>query len=122
MAFVGRPPPAYGLKFLVKAGSPDPVMTRQRWPALTVLPPSTAAGVAALMTAANAAQPAPTATAIEQVVRRLRRIRFPFSPRRAPAAECPETFPALLPGLTGLFNTSRRKTPQIARLNFRNVP
>ena len=31
MELLGRPPPAYGLKFFVKAGSPDPVMTRHLW-------------------------------------------------------------------------------------------
>src|SRR6266700_2547642 len=79
MEFVGRPPPAYGLKFLVKAGSPDPVMTRHLW-AAGAAALSTAAGVAVLRTAASAAQPAATAMTTQRVVRGLRRICCPFWP------------------------------------------
>src|SRR6266511_600787 len=79
MELLGRPPPAYGLKFLVKAGSPDPVMTRHLWPALVVPAPSVAAGAVELPRRTET----PTRPAIERmrVGRRLRRIGCPFSPR-----------------------------------------
>src|SRR5216683_1139437 len=80
MELLGRPPPAYGLKFLVKAGSPDPVMTRHWWPAVVEPAPSVAAGAAALpRSAAVAARPAAAAVA-NQRGRMLRRIGCPFSP------------------------------------------
>src|SRR5438067_2097709 len=85
MAFVGRPPPAYGLKFLVKAGSPDPVITRHEWVARV------AAGAAAVPTrrtetptrAATAAAPAE-----DRMGRRLRRIRVSFLAQRRAATRC----------------------------------
>src|SRR5438445_8902054 len=80
MELLGRPPPAYGLKFLVKAGSPDPVITRHWCPAVVEPAPSVAAGAAALpRSAALAARPA-AAVVANQRGRMLRRIGCPFSP------------------------------------------
>src|SRR6266516_708154 len=80
MEFEGRPPPAYGLKFLVKAGSPEPVITRQLC-ALAAVPLSTAAGVAVAREATSATHPTATAGASQRVVRRLRRIGLSFLAR-----------------------------------------
>src|SRR5262249_38796572 len=73
MAFVGRPPPGYGLTFLVKAGSPDPVITRHLWSAFG---PATAAGAApvATSTAVAASAAAIGMAASRRGVRKLRRI------------------------------------------------
>src|SRR5438874_177167 len=79
MELLGRPPPAYGLKFLVKAGSPDPVMTRHLWPALAVPAPSVAAGAEAPLARTARAASARAAVASERV-RVVRRIGCPFSP------------------------------------------
>src|ERR671920_1848605 len=89
------------LKFLTKAGSPEPVMTRH----LCAAGPaerSTAAGVAAARTVAIVAAPATTVTAIQRVVRRLLRIVCPFSPSGVVgqfATDCPKALPERLPRL-----------------------
>src|SRR5947208_1741508 len=64
---LGRPPPAYGLKFLTKAGSPEPVITRHRWAAWMLPAPSVAAGAAAEL--ARIASAAAEAVASEQVLK-----------------------------------------------------
>src|SRR5262245_45189848 len=83
-ALLGRPPPAYGLKLRVKAGSPDPVITRHLWAALTLTArtPSFAAGAVELTRRTETPTRPATATAVAygRVERRLRRIRLPFSP------------------------------------------
>src|SRR5947208_4002246 len=73
----------------MKAGSPDPVMTRQLCAACGAPTLSTAAGVPAVKTVARTAQTAAAATAVSRrVERRLRRIGCPFSPgQRATRAE-----------------------------------
>src|SRR5207253_10876010 len=65
----------------MKAGSPDPVMTRQLWLAVALPTLSTAAGVAVARVVARATQPpTTTAAASQRVERSLRRIGCPFSP------------------------------------------
>src|SRR5438552_18852538 len=85
MALVGRPPPAYGLKFFVKAGSPDPVITRHWCPAFG---PARAAGAApvATSTAVAASAAATGMAASRRELRKLRRIGCPFSPGRGDIA------------------------------------
>ena len=54
---LGRPLPVNGLKFLVNAGSPAPVMTRHGWPASGAALVATPLGrAAATVTTTNAAR------------------------------------------------------------------
>src|SRR5438128_406804 len=68
MALVGRPPPVKGLKFLVKAGSPEPVITRHLWAADESTRP-VAAGAEALTESTASEASAAVATASERVGR-----------------------------------------------------
>ncbi len=77
---LGSPVAVYGLKFLTKAGSPEPVMTRHLWPAEIVALLLTAAGLEVLSAAARAREAPATAIAIQRVEGVLRRIGCPFSP------------------------------------------
>src|SRR3954453_16438695 len=65
-ALLGRPPPAYGLKFFVNAGSPEPVITRHLWAAASAARPVAAGAAGASTSTASAARPA-VATASERV-------------------------------------------------------
>ena len=75
MVPLGRPVAVYGLKFLVKAGSPDPVMTRHLC-AVDVLLAVTAAGAVPIRSTAGITHPTATAVASEALRRKLRRIGF----------------------------------------------
>src|SRR4051795_721578 len=81
MELLGRPPPADGLKFLVNAGSPDPVMTRHLCAVLTLTTPapSVAAGAEALL-ARNARAATDRTPVASERVRVMLRIGSPFSP------------------------------------------
>src|SRR6266702_2054719 len=107
----------------MKAGSPDPVMTRQRCAAVGAATRPTAAGVPAVRTVARAAQPAAAATAASRrVEQRLRRIGCPFSPgQRANAAESnlPETFPE---PFTTIFLWKSSSTLGFSSPNLREFP
>src|SRR3954447_21027672 len=62
-ALLGRPPPAYGLKFFVNAGSPEPVITRHLCAAAAAARPVAAGATAVSTSTASAASPAvPTAS------------------------------------------------------------
>src|SRR5580765_4315380 len=93
MELLGRPPPAYGLKFLTKAGSPEPVITRHGCPAADELVFAVTAGAAAA--AARMRSSAAVAATSERV--EVRRIWCPFSPIFAGRPTWPETLPELLP-------------------------
>src|SRR3954468_15329238 len=93
MELLGRPPPAYGLKFLTKAGSPEPVITRHGCPAADELVFAVTAGAAAATARMRrSAAVAPTSERVEE-----RRICCPFSPVGPGRPLIPETVPELLP-------------------------
>src|SRR3954454_13535043 len=56
-ALLGRAPPADGVEFLVKAGSPEPVMTRHLWAAARAARPVAAGAAATSTSTATAARP-----------------------------------------------------------------
>src|SRR4051794_41839827 len=76
MELLGRPPPAYGLKFLTKAGSPEPVITRHGWPAFVEPAPAVTAGAAAAPPRITRSPVRATTSGREEE----RRIGWPFLP------------------------------------------
>src|SRR5262249_35077172 len=104
---LGSPVAVYGLKFLVNAGSPEPVITRH-WCADAPAERSTAAGLAAVRAVAVRAPTATGTSAAQRVVRRGRRISavLPFSPGLwALATEFPKAFPEPLPRIHTVCQT-----------------
>src|SRR5512133_2321519 len=93
---LGRPVPVNGLKFRVKAPSPEPAMVRHLC-AAGAAARSTAAGVAAATTVATITHANTAKNATQRVVRRGSRIGLSCLSRpglgRLPKTECPEAFP-----------------------------
>src|ERR1700730_2694826 len=99
---LGRPVAVYGLKFLTKAGSPEPAMTRQVWPAWTEPAPKCEAGADAVaISATSAARPAIAAIPARRRLKRTSRpiVQFLSCPEAGDAErQCvvPATFPAFV--------------------------
>src|SRR5262249_36256163 len=122
---LGRPVAVNGLKFFVKAGSPEPATTRHLC-AAGAAARSTAAGVAAATTVATMAHAATAETATQRVVRRGGRIGLSCLSRPRSGrlqTECPKAFPEALPRFyiesqALLFANCGKMTAS----EFRNVP
>ena len=116
-----------GLKFLTKAGSPEPVMTRHEWPACAVAPAVGAAGADALDDerghCGEAREREDYAPGVERTSRRIVRS---FLARGRVEAETtgvvPATFPVTLLHSSELQSQAVRSGNVVASRSFRNVP